>query len=285
MSERSFRFKPIETRYKGYRFRSRLEARWAKFLDELGIEYQYEPEGYALGGIPYLPDFWLPGEKCFFEVKGEDPTEDEIEKARRLALYTQRLVYIASGSISLPPNDLSHNITLITPPTLTKIKRLYNKNGRIVQTDYQYPDISTEVALLLQKLYEAKILASAEGNALTLLQHNAWWEPTGDLQTFIQQIRQQADILESIAPLLEKHQQDLKNALVTEDGVENRFEEQQVLEEVSEWEQCTSCGEAGLSAAEGSPHQDCPNTENPGKWNRETPRLIAAYTAAREARF
>lgn len=29
--------KAIETRYKGYRFRSRLEARWAVFFDALGL--------------------------------------------------------------------------------------------------------------------------------------------------------------------------------------------------------------------------------------------------------
>ena len=28
----------IETKYKGYRFRSRLEARWAVFFDALGIK-------------------------------------------------------------------------------------------------------------------------------------------------------------------------------------------------------------------------------------------------------
>ena len=33
----------IETSYDGYRFRSRLEARWAVFFNEAGIEYQYEP--------------------------------------------------------------------------------------------------------------------------------------------------------------------------------------------------------------------------------------------------
>ena len=31
--------KAIETEYNGYRFRSRLEARWAVFFDALGIEY------------------------------------------------------------------------------------------------------------------------------------------------------------------------------------------------------------------------------------------------------
>lgn len=52
--------KAIETTYNNYKFRSRLEARWAVFFDALGIKYEYEPEGFDLGdGIWYLPDFWL----------------------------------------------------------------------------------------------------------------------------------------------------------------------------------------------------------------------------------
>ena len=50
--------KPIETIYKGYRFRSRLEARWAVFFDALGVKWEYEPEGFELpSGKRYLPDF------------------------------------------------------------------------------------------------------------------------------------------------------------------------------------------------------------------------------------
>lgn len=49
--------KPIETVYNGYRFRSRLEARWAVLFDGIGIRYRYEPEGFALDdGTLYLPD-------------------------------------------------------------------------------------------------------------------------------------------------------------------------------------------------------------------------------------
>lgn len=52
--------KAIQTEYKGYLFRSRLEARWAVFLDSLGVKWEYEPEGYDLGnGMCYLPDFRL----------------------------------------------------------------------------------------------------------------------------------------------------------------------------------------------------------------------------------
>ena len=40
--------KAIPTKYNGYTFRSRQEARWAVFFDHLGIEYEYEKEGFDL---------------------------------------------------------------------------------------------------------------------------------------------------------------------------------------------------------------------------------------------
>ena len=73
--------KPIETYYNGYRFRSRLEARWAVFFDSLKIPYIYEPEGLKIGGVCYLPDFYLPDCKQFFEVKGvmDSDSEEKID--------------------------------------------------------------------------------------------------------------------------------------------------------------------------------------------------------------
>ena len=59
----------IETKYHGYKFRSRLEARWAVFFDHMLIEFQYEPEGFELTSGWYLPDFWLPQVKMWAEVK------------------------------------------------------------------------------------------------------------------------------------------------------------------------------------------------------------------------
>jgi hypothetical protein len=68
----------IETRYAGCRFRSRLEARWAVFFDTLGTKWEYEPQGYVVGPnkTPYLPDFWLPKEKVWVEVKGSEEQLD-----------------------------------------------------------------------------------------------------------------------------------------------------------------------------------------------------------------
>ena len=74
--------KAIQTHYKGYKFRSRTEARWAVFFEKLGYTWEYEPEGYVLGdGTYYLPDFRL-STPCtsapfFVEVKGTNVTENK----------------------------------------------------------------------------------------------------------------------------------------------------------------------------------------------------------------
>ena len=73
---------PIETVYRGYKFRSRLEARYAVFLDTLGLEYAYEHEGFNLGALGwYLPDFYLPLFDCYAEVKPTVFTYGEFEKS------------------------------------------------------------------------------------------------------------------------------------------------------------------------------------------------------------
>lgn len=57
----------IETVYRGYRFRSRAEARWAAFFDLLKWRWQYEP----LDLCGYIPDFVVEfREPILFEVKG-----------------------------------------------------------------------------------------------------------------------------------------------------------------------------------------------------------------------
>lgn len=63
--------KPIETVYHGYRFRSRLEARWAVFFDALNLEWEYEKEGFEFAGVRYLPDFWIKTVNMWAEVKPE----------------------------------------------------------------------------------------------------------------------------------------------------------------------------------------------------------------------
>lgn len=86
-------YRAIETEYAGCRFRSRLEARWAVFFDQLKIEWEHEPDGFATPAGRYLPDFkiQIPGNQQnengrfqWFEVKPPEWCED----ARHAALAT-----------------------------------------------------------------------------------------------------------------------------------------------------------------------------------------------------
>ena len=90
--------KPIETVYKGYRFRSRLEARWAVFFDAAGVRWEYEKEGFELSnGERYLPDFWLPNNGIWVEVKGEDPDFKYRRMLERFSSEIDQPLLIAKG--------------------------------------------------------------------------------------------------------------------------------------------------------------------------------------------
>ncbi len=94
--------KIIETYYNGNRFRSRLEARWAVFLDAVGLGFRYEQEGFDLYGVWYLPDFWLPALDCWLEIKPVVPMKPEQDKARRLAQASGKRVYVLFGALRAP---------------------------------------------------------------------------------------------------------------------------------------------------------------------------------------
>jgi hypothetical protein len=112
---------PIETLYKGYRFRSRLEARWAVFFDAMGIQWRYEVQGLDLpewvgrgpnafycddGSIrsfsfiaaqKYLPDFYLPELDYWIEVKGDVSNDaDVFTKPRLLSHHSSSRVFVVS---------------------------------------------------------------------------------------------------------------------------------------------------------------------------------------------
>lgn len=89
---------PIQTQYRNHLFRSRLEARWAVFFDTLGVKWAYEHEGYDLGALGwYLPDFFIPSWTLWVEIKGQDPTLDELAKCEALAGVTQQAVALFVG--------------------------------------------------------------------------------------------------------------------------------------------------------------------------------------------
>lgn len=99
--------KVIETKYKGIIFRSRTEARWAVFMDEIGVRYDYEPEAYELEkGIVYLPDFWIPSIETYLEIKPDKPNSFEEKKAFLLARKRTKRVIVFVGNPVLPSNDI-----------------------------------------------------------------------------------------------------------------------------------------------------------------------------------
>lgn len=96
--------KAIQTVYGGHKFRSRLEARWAVFFDQLGVSYEYEPEGFELPEAGrYLPDFYLPTQRYWIEVKGTYPTDTERRKVALLSEFTQHMAVIFWGKVEVEP--------------------------------------------------------------------------------------------------------------------------------------------------------------------------------------
>jgi hypothetical protein len=101
--------KPIETQYDGYRFRSRLEARWAVFFNSLGIEWQYEPQGFEFkctnedcerfscpGHVNYLPDFYLPKIDWYVEVKAKTPVSIDMYKLTLATNHFRRIMLLGN---------------------------------------------------------------------------------------------------------------------------------------------------------------------------------------------
>jgi hypothetical protein len=113
--------KAINTRYKGYKFRSRLEARWAVFFDTLGIEWDYEVEGFVLSnGNCYLPDFFLPtfNGGMYVEVKPKELTKEERDNCLELCNGSGYNVWLAVGK-----------------PDLVCYEVFYHHNGDVIEGD------------------------------------------------------------------------------------------------------------------------------------------------------
>lgn len=98
----------IQTSYQGYRFRSRLEARWAVFFDACRLRWSYEGEGFVIPGHGcYLPDFFLPGldTGLFVEVKPDqyEPSRGEVEMWSAFSKQIGKALLLASGPPAAKP--------------------------------------------------------------------------------------------------------------------------------------------------------------------------------------
>lgn len=96
---------PSAIRYKGYSFESELEARWAVFFDALDTRWEYKQQAFNLPyGGKCVPDFWLPFQQYWIEIKSEIPVEATLIQAADLSFATRTWSYVVWGSIG------EHNI-------------------------------------------------------------------------------------------------------------------------------------------------------------------------------
>lgn len=120
----------IDTAYHGRLFRSRIEARWAVFLNALGVAWEYERQGYPLRSGPYLPDFWLPRQEAWLEIKGEPPSAREASLARELAGHTGAAVYLFFGDVDAAVRGLNDGGYVYRPDGTRGDHRLWHECPR-----------------------------------------------------------------------------------------------------------------------------------------------------------
>ena len=137
--------KAIETHYNGYRFRSRLEARWAVFFDALGVSYEYEPEGFELDdGTWYLPDFRV---KCY-GTRGEcdsEPFDLYIEVKGHMTEEDAHKIRMFSGTTGLYDRDHEEDYYRSIVPTLIvgsipNISNVYDVTNSFIIGNYNRMD-------------------------------------------------------------------------------------------------------------------------------------------------
>lgn len=89
------------TVYKGFEYRSKLEAQFASFFVHLEIDFLYEPQVFALGNVYYLPDFklFMPDNTIrWIEAKGPSIYKEAALKCYRLAQETGEVAQLFCGS-------------------------------------------------------------------------------------------------------------------------------------------------------------------------------------------
>lgn len=109
--------KAIETSYKGCRFRSRLEARWAVFFDALGVKWEYEKEGFNLGESGcYLPDFFIAEwNDLWVEIKPSNPDPADLIKPTALAAHKRVMLLVGEPWPELHQIHFLHRHFLLDP--------------------------------------------------------------------------------------------------------------------------------------------------------------------------
>ena len=131
---------PIQTEYRNIVFRSRLEAKWAVFFDEMGIEWKYEPG-----------TFMVPFGGYSIQVKGRDHYCDIYEYERRkIENFAKDHSILVLGKIPYKVSDMFQepdyicNFILINGQNMPCFFRKYNDVPWLVD-GYRLKDGSQKV--------------------------------------------------------------------------------------------------------------------------------------------
>jgi hypothetical protein len=96
-------YKGKETFYNGVLFRSKNEAKWARFFSLLRIRYAYEPVTvFGWNGVKYRPDFYFPDYGKYAEVKSNANGIQNDQMAEKL-----------NGAIDWQATDVSNGLLLL----------------------------------------------------------------------------------------------------------------------------------------------------------------------------
>lgn len=136
--------------HNGYRLRSYTELMWARLLEASGLFYLYEPDLVRVDEGFYLPDFWLPNAGIYLEVKGKEPTAEEVQKADAVMARTGKEVFFLVG---LPASDRGglHNCGLLMRGASGWHHNIspYDLQGLV--RNHVSPEMSARMSLSVQK--------------------------------------------------------------------------------------------------------------------------------------
>ena len=106
--------KAIPTSYARQTFRSRLEARWAVYFNEIETRWWYEfcTVTHGSSGHSYTPDFVL-CPRMHIEIKPSKPSTDYLEKLLRFAFTVNLVLIIGSpdnASVIVVPSEWGRSL-------------------------------------------------------------------------------------------------------------------------------------------------------------------------------
>lgn len=114
--------------YRGHYFDSLTEARWAAYFDAVNMQWIREPECFKLPSVGlYTPDFYLPEQDTYAEVKYGNATDLAIHKLHLLARFTGKAALLLSGK------PLESRIYVYAPDG-----PLHSRRNGIISADYEF---------------------------------------------------------------------------------------------------------------------------------------------------